>query len=309
MRRVLAFAAALLAAVLAGPARAQEAGPLTGTLKAILDRGTFLIGVRPDAVPFSFRNRGGQPIGFSVDLCHGVAEDVAEVLGRDLIEAGAPAWQTGLQIVYVPVAAETRLAQVTAGAVDIECGSTTANAERSRTVAFSPVFFLAGTKLLVPAGSSVASFPDLAGRTVAVNAGTTNAAVIQKLAAALSPPATVSAFPTLSAAYDVLAAGRADALASDDILLAGTVAAHAASARFRIVGDYLSYEPYGLTIRRDDPDFAAVVQRSFARMAEAGTLRSSYARWFEDRLPSGERLALPMGPQLTEMYRSMGQPD
>ena len=304
--RVFATALCLLCAMSA--AVAQE-GPLTGTLKGILDRGSILIGVRADAVPFSFRNKGGQPVGFSVDLCHGVAEDVAALLNRDLIEAGAPGWSTGIRIAYVPVAADARLPLVISGAVDIECGSTTANAERSKTVAFSPVFFLAGTKLMVPEGSAVQSYRDLAGKTVAVSAGTTNAEVMQKSSGGLSPPMTVSAYPSLADAYDAFAAGRADALASDDILLAGAAATHGTSARFRIVGDYLSYEPYALTIRKDDPDFAALVQRSFARMAEAGVLRSSYDRWFMDRLPNGERLGLAMGAHLTEIYRGLGQPD
>ena len=89
-------------------------------------------------------------MGFSLDLCHGIAEDVARTLNRDLLEADAPAWQTGVRIVYVPVTADARLPKVISGALDLECGSTTANAERARTVAFSPVFFLAGTKLMVP---------------------------------------------------------------------------------------------------------------------------------------------------------------
>ena len=145
------LAASLLALLAAcGPALADEGDALTGTLKTINDRGTILIGYRTTSLPFSFLNKAGQPIGFSVDICHGIAEDVAKALHRDLLEADAPAWQTGVRIVYVPVAAEERLPKVVSGAVDLECGSTTANAERSKTVAFSPVFFLSGTKLMVP---------------------------------------------------------------------------------------------------------------------------------------------------------------
>ena len=116
---------------------------LTGTLKTINDRGTILIGYRDSALPFSFLNKAGQPVGFSLDLCHGIAEDVARTLNRDLLEPDAPAWQTGVRIVYVPVAADERLPKIISGALDLECGSTTANAERAKTVAFSPVFFLA----------------------------------------------------------------------------------------------------------------------------------------------------------------------
>ena len=180
---------------------------------------------------------------------------MARTLNSDLLEPDAPAWQKGVRIVYVPVAADERLPKVISGAIDLECGSTTANAERARTVAFSPVFFLSGTKLMVPLKgwrSRVASYRDLAGRTVVVGTGTTNAEVMRRLADQVSPPIKVVEAPDLDAAYEMLVAGKADAFASDDILLAGYIATRPEGRNFGIVGDYLSYEPYAITLRRDD---------------------------------------------------------
>ena len=106
---------------------------LTGTLKTIHDRGTILIGVRDSSIPFSFLNKARQPIGFSVDLCHGIADGRGRRVARsDLLEPDAPAWQKGVRIVYVPVAADERLPKVISGAVDLECGSTTATPRRAR---------------------------------------------------------------------------------------------------------------------------------------------------------------------------------
>jgi glutamate/aspartate transport system substrate-binding protein len=316
MRRVavLVVLAALWAcgSAPAQDAQAQDAVVLSGTLKTVNDRGSILIGYRDSAPPFSFLNPGRQPVGFSLDLCHGVAEDVARALNRELLEADAPAWQTGVRIVYVPVAADQRLPKIVSGAIDLECGSTTANAERARTVAFSPVFFLAGTKLLVPLNNgrpSVSSYRGLAGHVVAVGAGTTNEAVMRRLATTVSPPVTVTAVPSTDAAYDMLAAGKADGFASDDILLSGFIATRPDGKRFGITGDYLSYEPYAIGFRRDDDAFAALVRDSFARMASEGTLNRLYARWLLDRLPNGETLNVPMSPQLAELYRALGQPD
>jgi ABC-type amino acid transport substrate-binding protein len=305
--------AVLALAAMSGSTGAQAQGDvvLTGTLKTINDRGTILVGYRDSALPFSFLNQAGQPVGFSLDLCHGIAEDVARALNRDLLEADAPAWQTGVRIVYVPVAADERLPKVISGAVDLECGSTTANAERAKTVAFSPVFFLAGTKLMVPldGGAHVASYRDLAGHTVVVGAGTTNAEVMRRLADRVSPKISVAEAPGLDAAYAVLVAGKADAFASDDILLSGFIATHPDGRRFGIVGDYLSYEPYAITLRRDDAAFADLVRSSFARMATEGALNRLYDRWLVDRLPNGETLNVPISPHLAEMYRILGQPD
>ncbi len=299
--------AGLLLILLCGSAAAQDETVLTGTLLAINSRGAIRIGVRDSAVPFAFRNRAGQPIGFSVDICHGIAEDVAAFLHRDLLEPDAPAWEDGVRIAYVPVAADERVPMVVAHAIDLECGSTTANEERAKQVAFSPVFFVAGTKLAVPAGAAVSSWRDLAGRTVAVSTGTTNEAVVRRLAPIASPPIKVMALPSVEAAFDAVAAKRADAVASDDILLAGLIAAK--HAPFRVVGDYLSFEPYAIMLPRDDPAFLQLVQASFARQASAGLLRSGCQRWFTEPLPTGGSLDLPMGPQLAEIYRALGQPD
>jgi glutamate/aspartate transport system substrate-binding protein len=309
MRRLLLLA--VLAALVWGGARAED-GLLSGTLKTISSRGTILIGYRDSAPPFSFLNRGHQPIGFSLDLCHGIAEDVARTLNRDLLEADAPAWQTGVRIVYVPVAGDERLPKIVSGAIDLECGSTTANAERAKSVAFSPIFFLAGTKLLVPLANgrpAVSSYRELAGHTVVVGSGTTNAVAVHRLATTVSPPISVVEVPGLDAAYDMLAAGKADAFASDDILLSGFIATRSDGKRFGITGDYLSYEPYAIGFRRDDAAFADLVRDSFARMAGEGALNRLYAQWLVDRLPNGETLNVPMSPQLSEMYRVLGQPD
>jgi glutamate/aspartate transport system substrate-binding protein len=314
IRRLLQGLAALAAALclLAPPARAEDGVILTGTLKTIDARGTILIGYRETAPPFSFLNPGKQPVGFSVDLCHGIAEDVAKTLNRDLLEPSAPAWQTGIRIVMVPIAADERLPKIVSGAIDLECGSTTDNAEREKQVAFSPVFFLAGTKLLVPlvnGGPSIQSYRALAGKTVVVGAGTTNAAVLHRLAPSLNPALTVQEVPDLDSAYAALSTGKAQAFASDDILLAGFVATKPDGRNFGVAGDYLSFEPYAIGFRKNDPDFATLVHDSFARMASEGTLYTLYKRWLVDKLPNGERMNLPISPQLAEMYRALGQPD
>jgi glutamate/aspartate transport system substrate-binding protein len=310
MRHLLAFV--LLAVAACGGARAEDGVVLSGTLKTINDRGAILIGYRDSAPPFSFVNKAGQPIGFSLDICHGIAEDVARALSRDLLEPDAPAWQNGVRIVYVPVAGDERLPKIVSGAIDLECGSTTANAERAKRVAFSPIFFLAGTKLLVPLVNgrpSVSSYRGLAGHTVVVGSGTTNAVAVHRLATTVSPPITVTEVPSLDIAYEMLAAGKADGFASDDILLSGFIATRADGKRFGLTGDYLSYEPYAIGFRRDDAAFADLVRDSFARMAGAGMLNGLYAQWLVDRLPNGETLNVPMSPQLAEMYRMLGQPD
>ena len=194
------------------------------------------------------------------------------------------------------------------GEIDLECGSTTANFERKKLVAFSPIFFIAGTKLLVPRDSTITSYRDLRGKTVVVTAGTTNETAVR----AISDKQKLGIKLLIGADHDqsfqMLAEGKADAFATDDVLLYGLVAT-TKSGRYHVVGDYLSYDPYGLMYRKDDSDFGAVVDRTFTRLAQSRELVQLYNKWFQQRLPTGETLDLPMSPQLEEVFRVEGVPD
>lgn len=296
MRRALVFFA--LSAALAAVATAARAQELTGTLKKIRDSKTITLGYRFSSIPFSYVNKLGEPIGYSIDLCNQV---VAEVAGE--LEGIEP------KVVFRKVTAETRIPAVRDGMVDLECGSTTANFARKKEVAFSPIFFVAGTKLLVARKSGIESYRDLRGKTVVVTAGTTNEAAVRAISDKQSLGIKIIIGQDHDQSLAMLTAGRADAFATDDVLLYGFVATHNLADRYHVVGDYLSYDPYGLMYRRDDPDFAAVVDRAFSRMAQTRELTHLYNKWFQLRLPTGEKLDLPISPQLEEIFRVEGVPD
>lgn len=107
----------------------------------------------------------------------------------------------------------------------------------------------------------------------------------------------------------MLTSGKADAFATDAVPLYGFVATGGLGDRYHVVGDYLSYDPYGLMFRKDDAPFAAVVERTFTRLARSRELVQLYNKWFQRKLPSGERLDLPISPQLEEIFRVQGLPD
>jgi glutamate/aspartate transport system substrate-binding protein len=289
------IAAALAFCCIIAGARAQE---LTGTLKKIHDTGTISLGYRGSSIPFSYLDKAGEPIGYSLDLCNAVVGDVAEEL-----EGLEP------KVVYRKVTAENRIRALQHGEVDLECGSTTANFQRKKEVAFSPILFVAGTKLLVARDSGIESYLDLRGRTVVVTAGTTNAAAVRAISERQGLDIHIITGNDHDESFALLIAGKAAAFATDDVLLYGLVAAHKAGERYHVVGDYLSYEPYGLMYRKDDPEFAALVDRTFGRLARSRELVQLYNKWFQTRLPGGEALDLPMSPQLEEIFRVEGVPD
>jgi glutamate/aspartate transport system substrate-binding protein len=214
-----------------------------------------------------------------------------------------------IKIAFVPVTPANRLQKVASGEIDLECGSTTGNVQRRKEVAFSPIFFVAGTKLMVPKSSAVRSYRDLAGKTVVVTAGTTNEAALRTLSDKQKLGITFVTAPDHAQSLETLAAGKADAFATDDVLLYGFIATAKIASDMKVVGEYLSYDPYGLVYRRDDPAFAAVVERTFARIASERRLAELYNKWFLRRLPTGETLNLPISPQLEEIFRMLGQPE
>jgi glutamate/aspartate transport system substrate-binding protein len=265
---------------------------LTGTLAKVRTTGTITLGYREASIPFSYLSARGEPIGYSVDLCKLVVDAVGEAVGRKPV------------IGWVPVTSETRMAAVVDGRVDLECGSTTSNVERKKQVAFSPVIFVAGTKLLVRKGSPIRSFRDLGGKRVVVTAGTTNEAALREIVRRFQVPMLLSTAADHAQSFEQVASGQADVFATDDVLLHGLIAQNRRQGDFEVVGEFLSYEPYGLMFRKDDAQFAEVVARTFRQLADDRELERRYQRWFLRRLPDSDAsLDLPMSRQLETILR------
>ncbi len=156
---------------------------------------------------------------------------------------------------------------------------------------------------MVPKTSTISAPKDLQGKTVVVTKGTTNEqamhAVDKKFALGLN----IIASPDHEQSYQMLVDGKADAFATDDILLYGLIARHKAQDKFRVAGEYLSYDPYGIMFRKGEPQLTAVVERTFRKLGSNRDLIPLYNKWFVARLPTGEKLNVAISPQLEESFR------
>jgi glutamate/aspartate transport system substrate-binding protein len=290
--RASAISGVLAALLLVSGAAAQTAGEgLSPTLAAIKKSQTVRLGYRESSPPFSFLDHAGRPIGYSLELCEAVVEDIATAVD-----------DPALKIEYVKVTSDDRIPAVMDGKIDLECGSTTANAERRKQVEFSPLMFVAGTKLMVPKTTTGTAPTDFKGKTVVVTKGTTNEAAMHSVDKKFNLGLNIVVSPDHEQSYQMLADGRADAFATDDILLSGLIARHKSQDKFRVVGDYLSYDPYGIMFRKDEPQLAAVVERAFRRLGSNRDLIPLYNKWFVARLPTGERMGVPISAQLEESF-------
>jgi len=294
--RLAACVLALAAACAAVPAAAQsDAAPvvLTGTLAKVRQSGSITIAYRASSVPFSYLSARGEPIGYSIDLCKLLVDAIAAEVGRPI------------DVKWQAVTSESRIAAITSGQSDLECGSTTSNLERRKVVSFSPIVFVTGTKLLVKKGSPIRSYRDLAGKKVVVTAGTTNEQAMRELMRRFNLAIDLRTAADHAASFALLAAGQVDAFATDEVLLYGLLAEQQARGGYVVVGEFLSYDPYGIMYRKDDGQLARVITDAFHDLAADGEIERRYTRWFLRKLPSGVSLDLPMTPQLEETLKSM----
>ena len=288
-------AVAAIAVLAAAPALAQE---LTGTLKKIKDSGTITIGHRETSIPFSYLDDKQQPIGYSMDICAAVVEEVKKELGL-----------ATLAVKYNPVTPQTRIPLMANGTIDIECGSTTNTLTRQKQVGFAPVTFITGTKLLVKKSSKVKSYKDLKNKTVVVTQGTTNERIIKALSDKDNLNIKFLNAKDHGESFLTVESGRAVAFSMDDILLYGLIAKAKQPKDFEVVGDYLSYDPYGMMYRKGDEDFGLVIRRSIAKLMASGDINKLYNKWFLEKLPSGETMGVPMSPLLKAAITLNALPD
>ena len=294
--RLLAAGLLALGLGVSGSALAQADAALTGTLAKARSTGTVTIGYRESSIPFSYLSARKEPIGYSIELC------------KQLVDAMGDAVHKTLAIKWVPVTSASRIDAVVSGQVDIECGSTTSNLERQKQVAFSPIMFIAGTKLLVKKGSPVKTFRDLAGKTVAVTAGTTNEKTMRDLSERFKMSLNLLVSADHAESFGLVKTGKADAFATDDVLLYGFIAEDKGTqpeSAYQVVGDFLSYDPYGVMYRKNDPQMATVVNDSFHALATEGEIERQYKRWFLHKLPSGTSLDLPMSAQMETLLKAL----
>jgi glutamate/aspartate transport system substrate-binding protein len=268
---------------------------VSGTLARVKTTGVVRIGYREASIPFSFLDRSGRPVGYSIDICNAIVEEIARTLDRD-----------ALNVDFVKVTSDDRLEAIVEGRIDLECGSTTNDLERRKRVDFSPMIFVSGTKVMVPVAVAWRDFRDLKGRKLAVTRGTTNAQALKTLDQKFSLGITLVEGADHEDSYRLLAEGKVDAFATDDVLLYGLIALHRSRSRFKVAGEFLSYDPYGIAFRRNEPELRDAVERAIRNLVIARDIGPTYAKWFASRLPNGERLDIPMSPQLEESFNVLG---
>jgi glutamate/aspartate transport system substrate-binding protein len=263
-------------------------------LDRIKERGTINMGHRESSVPFSYIGDDGKPQGYSIDLC---------MKFIDAIKAEIE--MPNLKINLVPVTSQTRIALMANGTIDLECGSTTNNLTRQKQVDYLPTTFITGTKIASKKGSGIKEIEDLEGKTVALSLGTTNEKAIKRVAEENGINIKTLMVKDHPQGWLSVETGRADAYASDDVLLYGLVSKSKNPEEFQVTGRFLSFDPYGIMVPQNDSLYRRLGTATLADMMRSGEIHKIYDKWFN---PGPTGINMPMSDTLRTAFEIQALP-
>src|ERR1700757_5035815 len=271
MKQLQILGFALAASFGVSQAQAQD---LTGTLKNIKDTGAITLGFRDSSIPFSYLDDNQKPVGFAMDICFKIVDAVKKELKLDKLE-----------VKLNPVTSAPRIPLMANGTVDLECGSTTNNAERQKQVWFTNTHFLTASRFVSKKASNIKSIDDLKGKSVVSTSGTTNIKQLNEANAARSLGINIIPAKDHAEAFLMVESDRAVAFVLDDILLASLVASSKNPDAYVISTDAFSKpEPYGIMLRKDDPAFKKVADGATAALYQSGDGIKLYEKWFQQKI-------------------------
>jgi glutamate/aspartate transport system substrate-binding protein len=266
------------------------AGPV---LDRIRSTGRITIGYRESSVPFSYLDAQKKPIGYAIDICLRLVETVRRRLELKALATG-----------YVMVTPSNRIAMVAEGKADLECGSTTNNAERRRSVAFTVPHYITGARYLVRSDSHIEELSQFEGKRLVSTRGTTPLKAISQANRERLLRINILEAPDHGRAVAMVEKGEADGFAMDDVLLYGLASGLQDPSKFRVVGKFLTIEPLAIMLPKDDPEFKKIVDDEMKLMIREHEMQQIYERWFMQPIPpAGRPLNLPMNYLLKDFWK------
>ncbi len=279
-------------------ALAVGTGAATACAQGVLERvqggGKLVIAHRESSVPFSYIDpQSAKPIGYAVDLCLHLAETVRRKTGRK-----------DMPVEFLQVTPANRVTVVEQGKADLECGSTTNNAERRQKVAFTVPHFITGARLLVPAASSATRLEDFAGKRVVSTKGTTPLKAVDQANRERLMGLTILEAPDHARGVEMVEKGEADAFVMDDVLLYGLAAGRPDPQALKVVGRFLTTEPLAIMLPKNDPAFKKVIDDEMRRLVNSREIYAVYEKWFARPIaPAHRALNLPVSYLLRDFWK------
>jgi ABC-type amino acid transport substrate-binding protein len=292
-RRALATAATLAAFSSFAATVNKEPPPKGPTLDRIKQTGKIVIAHRESSVPFSYVLPDKKPVGYAVDLCLRVAEAVKKKLGM-----------ASLQPEFLLVAPANRIPAIADGKADMECGSTTNNAERREKVAFTVPHYIAGARYMVRADSKIDDLANFEGKKLVSTKGTTPLKAVTAANKERMIGITLLEAPDHAAAVAMVESGEAEGFVMDDVLLYGLIAGRPDPSKLKVVGKFLTIEPLAIMLPKNDPEFKKIVDEEMKLLINGREAYAIYDKWFMKPIaPKNTSLNLPMNYLLKDFWK------
>ena len=283
-RNMKAVFAALACALISAPAVAQ------GTLDKIKQTGTITVGHRDASMPFSYYDDQQKAVGYAMDICAAIVDAVRKQVPN-------------LKVNYQLVTSANRIPLMANGTIDLECGSTTNNVERQQQVSFTNTHFIPANRWVSKKSSNLKTLNDLKGKTIVSTAGTSNLKLITQINGDKNLGMNIISANGHPEAFQMVETGRAVAFVMDDILLYSLVANSRNPGEFELSKEFLSLEPYGIMLRKDDPAFQKIADDATAELYKSGKINAIYDKWFNKPIPpKGITLNVPQSDQLKRTF-------
>jgi len=256
---------ALISVLVSGTTFAKD----LSTLEQIKKTETIRIGYRDNEPPMSFINKDNQPVGYSIELCLHIVNEIKSTLKNP-----------NIAVKYVPVTATNRFESLADNSIDILCGSTTKTLSRSELVDFSELTFVTGASFISLKTAEIENLEGLAGKKVAVVKDTTTIATLAKALKKIDSDAEIIAVDSATEGMKAVNSNKVDAFSSDQIILIGLAITQEDPKKYTLAKDLFSYEPFALAIRRNDSDFRLLTNRVLSGLYRSGKITETYSRWF-----------------------------
>lgn len=226
------------------------------TLDAIKASGTLVVGTEGAYPPFNFY-QGAKLTGFEIELAEAVARKM------------------GLAIEWKALSFDALLAGLKVDRWDMVVASFGITEERARAVTFTQPYYCSGG-IIVSRDPAIRSAATLAGKTVAVQTGTTYMKSVSQVPGVKE----VKNFPHDTDARSALATGRVDAWVSDRFAVKAALDATPKSALK--TGEFLFIEKIAPAVQKGNAPLAAAVDRALAELMADGTYKALSEKYLKE---------------------------
>ncbi len=266
------LALSLLAACGGAPAPSPSPSPSPSPTSAAASPQTsapaitkLVIGLDDQFPPMGFRDETNQLVGFDIELAQAVCD------------------RLGIEAVPTPINWTTKEFELNGGKVDVLWNGLTITEERQEAMLMSPAYIANAQVIVVRSDSGIATLSDLAGKTVALQEGSSADEAYAGCPAAGTEKELVKAPENISLFSD-LKIGRIDAVVIDKVFGDYYIAENG-EGLLTMLEEQLADEEYGIAFRKDNQQLADLILTTLDQLVQDGTAAQISQRWFgEDRI-------------------------